>query len=128
MMLDQPERVLDQLGAVLLMASPIRALMVRHQLEPRREVFRIPREPLFEPNHIGLLQVQDVAQGLRVPWAEHSGRECHPGRTRCLWRNELGLGGTRYGAGQQNQGSHDGRRRNDRETGSRQFIFAYQEC
>jgi len=73
-MLNQPERMLDPLGAILLTASPIRALMVRHQLEPRREVFRIRREPLLEPGHIGLLQFQDVAQRLRVPWAEHRGR------------------------------------------------------
>ena len=46
-MLNQPEGKLDPLGAIPLTASSIRALMVRHQLEPRRKVFGICRELLF---------------------------------------------------------------------------------
>ena len=73
-MLDQPERVLHAFGAVLLTAGPIRALIVRHQLESRREVVRIRRQLPFEPGHIGLLQVEDAAQGLHVPRTKHAGR------------------------------------------------------
>lgn len=55
-MLDQPDCVLRAFGAVFRTAGPIRALMVRHQLEPRRDVFRVDRKLPFEPSYIGLLE------------------------------------------------------------------------
>src|SRR5947209_3908690 len=48
--------------------------MVRHQLEPRRDVFRIGRKLPFEPSYIGLLEFEDPTQRLRVPWAKHGRR------------------------------------------------------
>ena len=123
-MLNQPERVLHAFGAVLLTAGPIRALMVRHQLEPRREVVRIRRELLFEPSDIGLLQFQDVAQRLPVPWAEHTGRGWYPSRTGRLWRDELRLRRTRRRPGQQNQGYDGGQRRQHCDTDAHEHSVA----
>jgi hypothetical protein len=125
-MLNQPERVLDAFGSVLLTADPIRALMVRHQLEPRREVVRIRRKLLFEQSDIGLLQFQEVAQGLPIPWTEHRGQWWHTGRTGRLWRDELRPRRTRRRPGQ-NQGYEGGQRRQDDETDAHEHSVSYRE-
>src|SRR5258708_6936325 len=71
-MLDQPQRVLRAFGAVLRTAGAVGPLIVCHQLEPRRKVVRIRGKLLFEPGGIGLLQFENAAQRLHVPWAEQT--------------------------------------------------------
>ena len=59
-MLNQPEGMADAFRPVFRMRGPVRALMIGHQLQARREVIRISGKLLFEPGRIGLLQFQDI--------------------------------------------------------------------
>ena len=75
-MLDQPQRELGSLGAVLGTGGTVRTPVVGHELEAGGVVVRVGGESLFEAGDAGGLEVEDATKGLGVPGTEHEGRDC----------------------------------------------------